>query len=330
MKKKLVKIFSLILVIVIFQAIGPTALAQGLYQQYLDNLLPVYHAGTDAYALKEYTIATPYEGIVKSADNCYAMLMETQSGEEAIPVGKLDINIADADDIDAVLANDNIEEEIKQHFYTQYEQAVANGITDLPATLFSSSLLSSNVDSTAYTTYNGARMKSDYLYYWNINTDYEDISKGISTADIAEFVVNVALIAGSYASIYVNFISSGISLFQAFVNLYGNSWATGHYSDTLQVKLKYDKVLQWTYREIGDEWHLGLHSQKVTINEIDSFQYYYNSATRTGRDFETHREPHTICQSEHFSSPWATAYQWCNSPLSEGCSWRCGKTTFVF
>lgn len=94
------------------------------------------------------------------------------------------------------------------------------------------------------------------------------------------------------------------------------------------MRLIYDDVKQWTYAQQGDEWYLGLCTQKVTVTKVGTEQYYFNgtSGKTTTKDVTTNKSQ----ESEHYASPWATAYQWQNYPLTEWLDWEVDGRTFVF
>ena len=119
-------------------------------------------------------------------------------------------------------------------------------------------------------------------------------------------------------------------LFQAFLDMFGSTWATGEYQDYCEVRLIYNHSDQYTYRKIGDEWYLGLCSQKVTVTNIASEQYYYNAAASSGKTLTRNRNVNVIQKSPHYDSPWATAYQWCFDPKTEWIKWKIGSVTFSF
>jgi hypothetical protein len=295
--------------------------------------------GNDIYSQKDYTIKTKYEGIKQSVDGYYAMTIETKNGIEAIPVGKLDIDLANDNDVKNAISNTNISPEIKERLEMRHKQIVDFGYKTVKATLFSSDLLPTKINSTStdstkatssttYYTYKGAQMKSDKLFYSGLNTDYQRVSSGSTAHTVADGIFDVILIVTS-SNKYINFFATGISLFQAFCNMFG-TWATGSTSDFVSVRLIYDNTDQWTYRKVNNQWLLGLCSQKAVVTNIASEQYYYNSAQQAGKTYSPERSVSVTHKSPHFDSPWATAYQWCYNPVDEWMKWRCGSVTFVF
>lgn len=267
------------------------------------------------------------------------MPIETDTGTQMIPVGKVDINLADEDDVARVLSNDNIAPEIKERIASEHQRIAEEGYTVVDASLFSQELLPKNntggsgyspqVTSTYYT-YKGARMRSDKLVYKGLDTDLQSVRKGTSTKDEAKLIAEIAITVVSMSNKYIGFLTSGISLLQAFNKVYGTTWATGSTTDYCRVGLIYNKTDQWTYRQIGNDWYLGLCTQKAIVTNIASRQYYYNAAKRQGKTYPTNRSVSVTHKSPHFDSPWATAYQWCYDTKTEWMTWRCGGVTFYF
>ncbi|NLB41544.1 MAG: hypothetical protein GX815_04660 [Clostridiales bacterium] len=284
---KLRKIIAFVLVICVATLFNGIAFAAApeipKSDQMIDDKaeLPHFVEGNDVYSQKDYNIDTKYDGIKKSADGFFAMIIETDEGLREIPVGKIDINLASKKDVNVALSNDNIAPEIKERIALRHKQVTESGYKMANVTLFSSELLPKNnvvssgystqaTSSSTYYTYNGAQMRSDKLFYDDLDTGYQYIKRGSSTKTITNGIVDIVMIVASTANVYVGFLASGISLLQAFNNMFGTTWATGSTEDFCQVKLIYDNTDQWTYRKIGNDWYLGLCSQKAVISNISS------------------------------------------------------------
>ncbi len=285
----------------------------------------------------EYNIETEFEGIYKSSSGVYAMETASENGEEYIPCGKLDINLKTEDDLNTLLNNDDITDEVKEAIKEIYREITEDGRTYESITLFSTEFATDSLPPTAstntissYYTYNGAKMRSDRLITRNAGTKTRTIKSGSGTSSVAASIANIAVTVASSANQYISFLASGISLLKDFNNTYGTTWVTMSSEDFLEVALTYDKIDQWTYRQVGNEWHLGLVTQKATVTNIYSRQYYFNLKKREGREKKTDRNVNIVFKSPHFDSPWATAYQWVNSPREEWMTWKCGSVTFKF
>ena len=174
-------------------------------------------------------------------------------------------------------------------------------------------------------------MKSERTYTYSVSTPYKDIYSGSSTSSSASTLYNLALTAlGLTSSTYLTILSSGLSVLSAFTSQWGNSFITGSYKDYLQISVTYDDVKQWTYALSGGSWALGLATEKTTVTEIASTQYYWNSSASTGHKVDTCKSTNYTFQSSHYSSPWAYAYQNQFSPVSEWSKWCVGGKTFLF
>lgn len=162
-----------------------------------------------------------------------------------------------------------------------------------------------------------------------MNTLYQTISRGTTAKNVADGIFDVALAIASLTK-YVGFLTTGISLYDAFANMFGISWATGATDDSVQVRLIYDNTDQWTSRNINGEWYIGLVTQKVVISNIASEQYYWNSVNRQGHTYPKNRNVSVTHKSSNFDSPWAVAYQWCYNPVTEYMHWQRGGVLFYF
>ena len=171
------------------------------------------------------------------------------------------------------------------------EQVIKNGDSSVVATIFSTELLpplatESNTNlltatcsttTTSYCTYNGALMRSDIVVYTGLGTQTFSIVRGTGTKDITKTIVNtsVTLVGATTKLASVAFLQMVIS----FISLYGSSYVTGSTSDFAEAHVTYNCSDQWTYRQVGNEWYLGLCSQKAVITKMYQRQYYYNSTT---------------------------------------------------
>ena len=232
--------------------------------------------GTNELSSKAYTKVTKFSGVKQSADGYYAMEVDTNFNKAYVPVGRLDIQLSDAASVNAALARNDIPLEIKSTLQKMHEQAVKTGTTNAVSTLFSSTLLARDTTSTYYT-YNGHQMRSDKMFSYGLNTNWNDIEEGVDTEDVAAFVVSVSITAASVASKFVSVLSTGYAVIEAFLDEFGSDFITGSTSDFLAMRLIYDDVKQWTYGKVGDEWSLGLCSQQIRVTRIGSEQYYWSA-----------------------------------------------------
>lgn len=328
---------SLVLAIVLTFGFAANAFAATVTPTTGKELVEV-RKGTDTFSKKTYNLNTEFDGIRKSADNFYAMEVDTPDGKDVVPVGKLTINLASPESVKTALSNEGVAPEIKKDLLEKHQMFTNEpnaNFGNSEVVLFSTELLpkdntsKSQTPITTYSEYNGARMRTDILYYTGLNTQYRTVAQGKSTAQTASSIVNIALVCAGFAEQAVlNFFLNSLSLLQAFINEFGPEWATGSTSDHLQVRLIFDSTIKYTYREVGSNWYLGLCTQKVNITNIASEQYYYNG--NSGKTFTYDRDVSKVYKSPHFDSPDATAYQWYNSTKTEWLSWQCGSVMFSF
>ncbi len=299
----------------------------------IDDELPQAVRGNDTLSSKKYNIDTEFEGIKKSKDDCYAMVVETADGEVNVPVGKLEIDLSSESDIEAVLSNEKIALEIKERLQERYEQAVECGNTDAKAVLFSEELLPAekepNTRGSTYTTYKGARMRSDKICYTGLSTRTVTIKSGTGTKNTCSSVYDFIMTAATYEK-HVSFFSTSITLFRAFMNAWGGEWVTGTTKDKSEMYIQYDNIDQWTYKQVGDEWRMGLCTQRATVTKIWAREYYWDVAKNKGIDWNNTRYVSIMHMSPDFSSPWAKAYQYAGNPYLEWMNGRCGNVTFCF
>lgn len=88
--------------------------------------------------------------------------------------------------------------------------------------------------------------------------------------------------------------------------------------------------MQWTYGQTGTEWYLGLVTQKVTVTQVGTEQYYYNDEINTGETVKKDVSVSKVYKSKSFDSPWAKAWQYINYPDTEYIEWKVGNRTFMF
>ena len=86
--------------------------------------LPKVFLGNDVLSLKHYDIDTQYDDIKKSEDNFYAMLIETEDGRIPVPVGRVEIDLADEKDIQMMIADNRITKEIKMRLIERHQHII--------------------------------------------------------------------------------------------------------------------------------------------------------------------------------------------------------------
>ena len=132
------------------------------------------------------------------------------------------------------------------------------------------------VSATRYYTYNGYPMMDKLIYYRNLSTGYETISKGAGASIAANSISGVILDLAGYGSIAVALFGSALTAYHAYVDIAGTSPVNGSYEDFIQVKLNYDVYTKYTYADLGygDGYRLGAVTQQVRLIDTDILQYY--------------------------------------------------------
>lgn len=285
-------------------------------------------------AAKMYTEETAFADVKKSDSGAYALEQTTPYGKVLVPVGLKEVNAGDALALEAILEDEQIHPEVKKSIEEEYERALRVGNTALKISYFSPDFLESTraaggSDGTIITVYNGASMKSERVYYTNVSTGWTNIASGSTVKSVISGITDISLIGISLTKLA--FVATGISLLQAFINAYSGFTFGGTYDDYAQADILYNKTEQWTYRMVDEYWKLGLVSESVTILELDSEVYFWNSSLKEGKRNRTEREvTDMVISSDNFSNPWATAYQHYQSAIIEEVSWKVGSKTCYF
>lgn len=285
---------------------------------------------------------TQFDGIKKSVSGQYVMVAEEQPDQEGVPVGRLDVDLIDADQYEAVLASENISDAVKESLRQKRESAVSRGDDHLLVTIFSPWLIKESGRSTRAIptgrtnyTWNGHSFLIEKVYYRGIESDIAKISEGSGTKELASGLTSMALIGiGVVAPVHVALVASGLSLLQAFYQITGINSVYGSTQDTLHICLTYDLAEQWTWADIDGEWYLGLYTEKATVTSLWTKQFYFDTSTNTGRSEKNDTAVNKVVKGDHFSDDWQSQCQtaWNNrlSGLNEQTQWTIGGKTFSF
>ena len=287
-----------------------------------------------------YYLETEAPNIKMSDTGDYAMVVYVGNKEFFLPVGMIYINFADWTNVKTIIEDPRITSEVKEAVLMYYEDAKSQGLNELYGELFSPDLLSeqernnSMLDGSSrgssYNIINGVTMKTDTLIANGKDTGYKYVDQGTTTKSTVQNIISAAFAVAGLFNVTFAFISTGISLYQAFTSSYGNTWVSGSTSDYCQVAITYNSVRQWTYRMDGGEWRLGLTSQYVKIRTLSSRTYHYDNSTSTGNTKNTSRSSSIELETDHYSDPWLYAYNHYLSPVSESVRWKVGAVTFSF
>lgn len=245
-----------------------------------------------------------------------------------VSVGRLDVDLSSEDEVNAVMRREDVEDVVKEEIYRLHVYAVETN-QDLVTSYYSPELLdNSKLRGITYHTYEGHNMKAESLVTTGVSTGWEYISSGKRASDVADTVTNVGLWAAGLTSSVVSFLSAGKTVLDFFIEQWGSSYITGHNNDYFQMRLIYDCEKQWIFTQVGSSWNMGLATQKVTVTKVGTEQYYYNGSV--GKTTTRDDTVSVTKKSQHFESPWATAYSNQNNPQTEWISWKVASKTFTF
>jgi hypothetical protein len=314
--------------------------------------------GNDELSQKEYTISTEFENIKESDDGFYAMEVASGNDIALVPVGRLDIDVVDENVFSATMQRTDISEQAKEEITANREKMIELGSLDgYEVTVFSQFLLPEDSRTVVYSmrkkginrsygtvvpfgttytyeTYSGIPMVIEDVVQTGLNTTYKTVASGISAKSTAETAITIALtIVGFSSSTLINYVATGISLLSYFLTTVGTSTFTASYTDTLQVRLIYDKTTRSAFLiDSNDIWHIGVTTRKVTVTKIGSEQYYYNGGNN-GKTLSLDRTVSQTIKGSYFDSPYSEAYfRAANNytPANEQLQWKATDATFIF
>ncbi|MDR1328186.1 MAG: hypothetical protein LBK23_01115 [Oscillospiraceae bacterium] len=291
--------------------------------------------GNDELSQKDYPLDTEFDDIRKSDDGYYAMAVSTSAGEKYIPVGRLDIDLVNPDNVNTALSRTDIKPEIKEAIQESSALAIESGVGSRVVTLFSQALLpkidllSNARKPTAvatlarksratkitpyapeytYITYSGVPMVSERLYYTSVDSNLFTLKTGVTTKDVmATLSTMVVEVAGSFVPTLVSIVTSGFAdLYAMYTN--ANPSAVGNTKDKAEARITFDEIKQWTYvNPPNAAWILGLYSEKLTVTAVYHYQYYWYPSTLTGRSESNTKSTSSVYETPNFSTSFATA-----------------------
>lgn len=268
--------------------------------------------------------------------------MEFSDGS-VIPLGQLEIDLSDANAVDNALTNPNLTKEVKDSI-SEKAQFVAETGTELKLTVLSSELLPmTRSTSQKYYTYNGAQMRSDFIYVSNLDTGYQTVASGAAATEFAKNATDLTLRQEGTSSYQSRLsISKTIKLIQGFANLlkaYESYYETvninGAQKDYVQIAVVYDKVEQYTYREMtqgAGDFRLGATTMRVYVERYDVRCSFIGSITGNRNVYEYNDSPSLNFNTKNYDSPWALAYNHAGAqlPADEYVVYDVGTKTLIF
>ena len=274
----------------------------------------------------KYSLMTEFSSIKESANGEYAMT--TDSADVLLPVGRLDIELDNEEQVNMVLAMDNLGDETKQYIQMLSEKAQNEPESaGLVATLFSQDILP-QTRATTYYTYNGLSMKNDIVYIVNNPSGYQFINVGTGAKAFAQTVSQILMYAGGYLTSSISIGGTLLSIFEAWA---GGNVSTASTSDFTQMEITYTGSYQWTYVLVPGTtaWQMSYFSQNITVTQVEIYQKFnVNGSFKTQNTF---LYPYATVKSPGFDSPWSTAYTYYFlTPLYEYVSLKVGNMTWYF
>ena len=237
---------------------------------------------------KRYLYNTEVETIKQSADGFYAMVSATDDGMINIPVGRVDIDLSDSEQVLSALSNTNISEPVKDELRRLHELALKSDCETPVASLFSPQLLNYNSRGPieqVYGEYNGFQIMEEIMTTTTITTpSHVTALKGPSLLEwcLESDTLGIVVSGLGFVPGKIGLLAGGVSIAQAFFNRFGEIPITGSTSDYLEISVTYSKIEQWTWVNCDGDWSLGLFTQKATINKIEHRTYLFDSNTRVG------------------------------------------------
>lgn len=277
-----------------------------------------------------YTMDTEVENIKESPDGKYAMVIPatTRSTTQYLPVGRLDIDPSDQQEVSNLQSNPYITQAAKAVISQKLE--VINN-PEAKISVFSPELLRTD-DRTEikYHTYNGHEMMSEIIYTSGASVPYKTVESGTTVRNLAANLTNVAISVLGFANLTpITILSTGVAILTLMTDT--GSLTSASASDYLQLMLVYNDQVQMTHTKMADgTWALGLTSSAVQVTRIGTCQYYRYYSGSAPNPCTKERYINEIRKSPHYDNPWATAYQYQLQPEEELLRWRVGSTTYLF
>lgn len=273
----------------------------------------------------EFCISTGNDSLLKSDSGDYAII---EDDDYIVPVGELEINLKDEEEVAHALEHPYIPTEVKDAIYQKLEAGAET------VTIYSPDLLpQTRSSSTNYFTKDGYEMKSVVMITKSVSTGFVTVTKGIDTKKLSKKIVSIVMtsVGSTIENKMYNLLTTGSDLFTNFIDICGllpGQVATSA-GDYTQINLTYNDTDKFTYAKISQTWRLGLISKRIKIIQTQTCTFF----KKTGLvPVTTTNNTKTTQVSAHFKKPGATALKYAkiNSPITESVSWNCQGNTFIF
>ena len=308
---------SIILCVAMMMALGAVAVAEDIIlERFPGNTEEGARIirGNDFYSIQNYSLETDYDGIVASRGGFYAMEVQTDTGIEHIPVGIIEIDLADPYAVAEVLQMDDLSVELRAYIQERHQLIQEGEMEPVSATVFSPELLpdvpsARNITRQEFV-FNGVPMMVEVLTIRDARTGWRDIMsrRELKWQAAGQAVQIVIEEVGGFAISALPLVSGFISLARFFINNRGNV-LSGHPSDVSQINIHYTVTTQWAHARINGSihWRLGLVTQSVTLQRHETYQSYINRATGTASTPLENTYTHMTNHFTRNSSNWALA-----------------------
>ncbi|WP_372632164.1 DUF5022 domain-containing protein [Cohnella sp.] len=316
----------------------------------LKKHLRVLHVGHGEYSISN---TDGQKATLIESENVYRLddgtFLSYLNEKQLLKVEKLDLHLIDQLAIENVFNSYSINEEIKKDILEMSKIAVESGNNEARASLYTaakvpqdSGTIGTMAQITSYYTYNGRNLRQDMIYFYDMSTTWKTISSGANTKSVAEGLSNFAIWGvGSFGSasiaLAVNLYVGALTAISTFVNLVGYTPIGGATSDTIQVKIDYDKWTKYDYVQDctgcqGATYLLGTVTQKVRIIKIDHYMYFYTNSGGKSTTFTTNPNQtyETAYTTANYSNPAPKAIQYYGSPWTEYVQFRVYNTEVAF
>lgn len=247
------------------------------------------------------------------SENLYANLIETTFGIDFIYVGKFSLDVMNGREFGQAMSNDYLTDSMKEAIQELRSLAIHDNRDRKIVTLFSELLVPEIASSRTrtYTTFNGTRMRRDLLTF-NRDTGYHFIVSGTGTRNFIQNAFGLAATGFSQVSPRVNFVVTGVTIFQHVVNALGTNSISTSANDWFQIRVRTNARRHRLYSNVGNAWLLGLTTNQDTKTNI-------NTLTRiNGQTTPSARSPHTVLTTiNHNNNDWSVAHNNTRSPINQ-------------
>lgn len=229
-------------------------------------------------------------------------------GSNYISLDRIDVDVKDFHRADPVFQEYDISKETLDDIQETISYANEIGNDQLEISLYAI-----NPALTEEITYNGNQYRNTYEEVRNASFKPIDVS-GQSTKDKLAAAVKFSLtIAGAAVSNpTLNFVSTGISLFNFYLQTAGIKVAYGTTSDWAYTSMFYDKLVKHTAIKRYSNWMTGCVSQKLWINKASTWAHFQASNS-------TDKKVDSSINKVFYTKNWSNCYNVAYYNWNTGC-----------